>query len=178
MHITNQGNSPSDGGIYKPFNPLYSIEDDHHARLGFGGYNKSSFVSYYAYAYDENHDPLANFHQYIDACFEIKGDEDYARIQHGYSFKNKYEYVLGAGGGMPDGQVKRYNWFKVEQILGENIKGNCKREHKHYYQFVLYNPDDISHIYEAVACNKDFNPLADIESCVDANFGGLADDIA
>ncbi|MDZ5762566.1 hypothetical protein Cyrtocomes_00954 [Candidatus Cyrtobacter comes] len=37
--ITNQGDPQS--GIYRPFNPLYSTQNDHHARIGLGIYSQS-----------------------------------------------------------------------------------------------------------------------------------------
>ncbi|MDZ5762803.1 hypothetical protein Cyrtocomes_01198 [Candidatus Cyrtobacter comes] len=185
--VTNQGGS----GTYKPFNPLYSTESDHHALIGFGTYNKElahdpRIAIYYAYNYNEEHSDLADyFHEAIRKCFGMgdragyKGIHNndiitnilYNGIDRNYTFTRTV--IL-----QQDEAEKLYSPYEVLRRGGDpgrqfttcSIKGGSG-----YYGFVLYNEHGASYAYECNVCYKGFNPLTDIESCINAHFEDVAD---
>ncbi|MDZ5762804.1 hypothetical protein Cyrtocomes_01199 [Candidatus Cyrtobacter comes] len=182
--VTNQGESPSGSATYKPFNPLYSTKSDHHALTGFGTYKDTlahdpHLTSYYAYDYNEKHSNLADsFHQAIKGCFGINQDFQHdSNFTANFSYNGKYKFVFTRMVMVRDGAENLYSpYWTIRQNPGGKYKLACPiKEDNHYYGFVLYNEDGASYAYEAIACNKNLNPLTDIESCINTHFEDVAD---
>ncbi|MDZ5762802.1 hypothetical protein Cyrtocomes_01197 [Candidatus Cyrtobacter comes] len=183
--VTNQGESPSGSATYKPFNPLYSTKSDHHTLIGFGTYKNPlthdpRITSYYAYDYNEKHSNLVDFfHQAIRKCFGMNNHYDApTTIVTDIQYHNNRKYIVTRMVMVQDEAEKLYSPYDIlrrgldadSQFTTCSIKGD-----NHYYGFVLYNEDGASCAYEANACYKDFNPLIDIESCINAYFGNMSD---